>query len=192
MTLIVDTETTGFPPAGRACQLAAALYEGPREVAAFVSVVQVPAGVQMHPAAQEAHGMSLEWVNQVGLPAAAWVQPFIALCMAADCLVAHNLDFDFKVISAWLRDHTQPGFRAFYDLPQFCTMKAMTPIMKLPGKVPGSLKWPKLCEAYKFTTGQDLEGAHDALVDVRACARIYNYLQNANPSQQLPLDLNRA
>jgi DNA polymerase-3 subunit epsilon len=38
-------------------------------------------------------------------------------------------------------------------------------------------KSPKLSEAYRHFLGEDLIGAHDALVDVRACRRIYDHLK---------------
>ena len=53
----------------------------------------------------------------------------------------------------------------------FCTMRAMTNVVKIPS--PRGYKWPKLSEAYRFLFNRDLEGAHDAMADVRACAEIY-------------------
>jgi len=36
-----------------------------------------------------------------------------------------------------------------------------------------NFKNPNLGEAYKFFTGKDLEGAHNAMVDVKACIEVY-------------------
>lgn len=45
-------------------------------------------------------------------------------------------------------------------------------------------KWPTLQELHTFLFGVGFEGAHDALVDVRACAKCYWEIQrrkNADP-----------
>jgi len=57
----------------------------------------------------------------------------------------------------------------------FCTMKAMTGVCKLPGMY-DDYKWPKLTEAYRHCYGKEMEGAHDALADVRGCAEVYRWL----------------
>jgi DNA polymerase-3 subunit epsilon len=67
--------------------------------------------------------------------------------------------------------------------PSFCTCNAAKPIVNLPptermlavgftGPKP-----PKLEECIKHFFDEQLPGAHDALVDARAAARIYFYLQ---------------
>ena len=43
-------------------------------------------------------------------------------------------------------------------------------------------KAPKLAEACRYFFGEDLVGAHDALVDVRACARLYFHLKSLVPA----------
>ncbi len=47
-------------------------------------------------------------------------------------------------------------------------------------------KWPKLQETYKFLFGEEFEGAHDAMADVRACARIYFELRNRSVISATP------
>jgi DNA polymerase III epsilon subunit-like protein len=37
----------------------------------------------------------------------------------------------------------------------------------------GQNKTPKLVEAYRFFFGEDYDGAHSALADARACARVF-------------------
>jgi DNA polymerase III epsilon subunit-like protein len=59
-------------------------------------------------------------------------------------------------------------------------MKAMTPVCKIlsgRSKHKADYKWPKLSECIDFLFAERLEGAHDALVDARACSRIYFELQ---------------
>jgi hypothetical protein len=50
-------------------------------------------------------------------------------------------------------------------------MLSSTGICKIPKKQ--GYKWPKLSEAYQHFFGEELKDAHDALVDVMACKRIY-------------------
>ena len=61
--------------------------------------------------------------------------------------------------------------------PRFCTMKSTTDICRIPSPR-GGYKWPKLGEAYKHFFGEELQGAHDAMNDVRAAMRIYFHLKN--------------
>jgi DNA polymerase-3 subunit epsilon len=83
----------------------------------------------------------------------------------SDLIVAHNLDFDYPVIGAeMIRARLTTG----RSIPQFCTMKASTNIVKLPGNY-GTYKWPNLSELHKFLFGKDFEGAHAAGWDVEAC-----------------------
>ena len=49
-----------------------------------------------------------------------------------------------------------------------------TDVLKLPGKY--GYKWPTLAEAYRHYTGQEISGAHDALVDTEACLVIFRAL----------------
>jgi len=111
---------------------------------------------------------------------------FGALVEKADVLVAHNISFDALVMrAAWhktfesdLRDKLQ-GKRAF------CTMRAMTPVTKILGpraKHKSDWKWPKLSECIEFFFAEELIGAHDAMVDVKACARVYFELMGRKES----------
>lgn len=91
--------------------------------------------------------------------------------------VAHNIDFDLFIMDGEFY-RAAGGIKSWGKVNEtFCTMKAMTQICKLPGKY-SDFKWPKLQEAHKHAFGAEFDGTHDALADMRACARIYFWLQN--------------
>lgn len=94
--------------------------------------------------------------------------------------MAHNITFDLLMMNIELaRQEATP-----IETPgkRFCTMTAMTPICKLQGNY-GDYKWPKLSEAYEHAFQEKLEGAHDAMADVRGCARIYRWLKDQKPQE---------
>ena len=98
---------------------------------------------------------------------------FDSLLKNADIVVAHNLKFDAQILNI---ESVLYGSGQYPFASNYCTMEATTPICKLSGKIPGKFKWPKLNEAYKHFFNEELTDAHDALIDCRACARIYRHL----------------
>jgi len=58
---------------------------------------------------------------------------------------------------------------------KFCTMKDpdCIRICRLPKARGGGFKWPKLEEAVPILLGRELEGAHDAMVDVRGAKDVF-------------------
>ncbi len=103
----------------------------------------------------------------------------LSMIQTSRLLVCHNVQFDKFIARIAMRryalmgDADDAGWKA---MPTFCTMKAMTPVCRLPGKFEGSFKWPKLSEASQHI-GKPLVGAHDALADLGACKEIYFWLQ---------------
>jgi len=182
--LVFDTETTGFPhkdkPAdypgqARIVQLACMLLDGKfNERAVFKTLIK-PAGWFIQPGAQAAHGISLEECEQYGIPIKDAIATFNQMQNMCDVKVAHNIKFDNQMLMI------EQTLVADVPVPvdEFCTMNATTDICCIVGKMPGKYKWPKLSEAYRYLFEEELVGAHDALVDVRACARIYKRLQLA-------------
>lgn len=93
-------------------------------------------------------------------------------------MVAHNKSFDMFLIRIALRRYgllTDDMDAWWKALPTFCTMKATTNLCALPGKR-GGFKWPKLIEAYRHAFGEDFSGQHDAMADVKACARLHRWI----------------
>lgn len=187
--LIFDTETTGFvlkgaepahPDQPDLVQLAALLCDDTGYEYASLSVVVKP-GKTISLGAAKAHGITESVADMVGIPPAEALGTFKSLLQKADIIVAHNLSFDATVLlTAWERTFSSDFRNELKGKRAFCTMKAMTPICKILHKSPKHAKdwkWPKLEECVQFLFGEKLEGAHDALVDTRACARVYFELQ---------------
>lgn len=87
----------------------------------------------------------------------------------ASVLIAHNVQFDEKILGAEFLRAGQPNL--LESKPRKCTMQGATHYCRLPG--PYGYKWPSLAELHRKLFGESFEGAHRALVDVRACAKCY-------------------
>lgn len=197
MILFFDTETTGFPkpslPLGHPSQphlvqLAALLAEDDGAERGVFSVVIKPDGWTIPDPAAAIHGIDTATAERVGIPLKHAVSAFMGMFRSASLLVAHNLDFDRKIFgSALARCGATWG-----GIDTFCTMQAATPVLNLPPtdrmKAAGfhKPKSPKLGEAFKHFFGRELEGAHDALVDVRACRDVFFELRRLGVSEAAP------
>jgi DNA polymerase III epsilon subunit-like protein len=87
----------------------------------------------------------------------------------ASVLVAHNMSFDEKILGA---EFLRAGYpNVVESKARRCTMQEATSYCRLPGRY--GHKWPTLAELHVTLFSTPFEGAHQALVDVRACARCY-------------------
>ena len=187
MILFVDTETTGIvdykaapdaPHQPRLVQLALLLSEADRYcVRARASLMIYPEGWVVPPQAEKVHGLSTELCQRCGIPLDVAWSVLYTFASHADLLVAHSAAFDrFILDGEWLRRrYVLPPLEGIW----YCTKEAATPVLKLPSKHPGQeYGWPSLGEAHNFFCGIGITGAHDALVDAEACARVYYALQS--------------
>lgn len=179
--LYYDTETTGFPAktgtplenCPHIVQLAAALIDDEAGEIASFSVIIKPDGWSVDEGAAKVHGITTEKADKFGIPIKVAMSMFSNLCAIAEQAVAHNDEFDIKFITYEI--NRLNVINRILEMPRFCTMKATTDICKLPGNY-GKYKWPKLIEAHEHFFGVGFDGAHDALADVRACARVHQHL----------------
>lgn len=183
-TLVFDTETNGKRPKGRnvpltaepaLVQIAAVLYWGQRPVA-HCSFFMQPLDGQGQPAEIPTErffidsGITQETVDRAGTTYKVGLAVFNNMVKRADRLVAHNMQFDDPIIRAAYSRIAQEQ-RAYWDTPKYCTMKTLEPVLKLPGKY--GYKFPTLDESYRaLVDPMGFEGAHDAMVDVEACAKV--------------------
>lgn len=188
-TLFFDTETNGYPGSNmkpwdqRIVELAAILCdEQGKELHCFDAIVDPGDYVDIHSDSAAIHGISYQLAREVGLPLTIVLAYFFNLCKNTDRFVAHNLDFDMRVVDGELSRLKKN--KPWEGKPGFCTMKSCTDLVCLPptGKMQAAgrnhHKSPKLEEAYEFFFKEPHKGAHNALADARACKRIFYHIQD--------------
>ncbi|MEI6669039.1 MAG: 3'-5' exonuclease [Acidobacteriota bacterium] len=187
MYLFFDTETTGIPrnykaPASdganwpRLVQLAWVLADDDaREITAAEFIVK-PEGFPIPADASRIHGITTERAVRDGADLGGVLAAIALDIPKADVLVAHNMSFDEKILGAeFLRAaHRNP----VETKPRRCTMLEATQYCELPGRY--GYKWPTLPELHMKLFGTPFEGSHQALADVRACARCFFELKRLN------------
>ncbi len=195
LTLAMDTETTGLtitrekpdhPGQPHLVQLGCALYDSAQVERAHVSLIVKPTGYVISQEAIKAHGITTEMAHALGVPLIVALAAFNHLAKIADTIIAHNSDFDLKVLMAAFHRANRP----FPPMNPRCTKDMADPIMKMPPTekmVAAGFGWktkpPKLIECVKFFFDEELLGAHDALVDARACARVFFEIERLKRTQ---------
>jgi DNA polymerase III subunit epsilon len=191
MVTVFDTETTGksnfgLPPSHQSqphiVQLAAVMCDNNGEEINSMCLLIKPKGWAIPAEATKIHGITTEMCEASGVDIASALRVFDWLLLKSEYVVAHNIQFDRHMVC---RDSVKRS--EMIDLKGFCTMKAMTPICKLPGRY-DDFKWPSLQEAYRHCFKTEFVGAHNAMADVRACSNIYFWLQAQKKQQaQVPI-----
>ena len=128
-----------------------------------------PEGFTIPEDAAKIHGISTERALREGVELRAVLREFQEAVGRAECLVAHNLSFDEKIMGAEFLRNKMPD-----TLPakkKICTMQSSTNYCALPG--PYGYKWPKLTELHckLFQTGFD--EAHNATADIAATVKCF-------------------
>lgn len=184
MLLAFDTETTGVVGKPHIVQLAFILTEDDGTLRGSCNFIIKPDGFEIPEEASRIHGITTEIANRCGVPLAVAISAFnnAALCCQQGKLVAHNLQFDIRMLK---HAYERGGWPSRIDVMEhFCTMEATrnkvcippTPKMRAAGI--HDYKSPKLSEAYQFAFNKPLENAHDALYDVNACKELYFWLHS--------------
>lgn len=193
MILALDCETTGLPDWGKPSdapqqphlvQLAMILLDDDLTERACVSVIVKPDGWTIPEEITAIHGISTDLAARVGIPEKVATDLYVGMLYGTGATaVAHNVDFDTRIMRiAMLRAGYDKAWQLANAHKTFCTMKTATPIVNLPPtekmRAAGfnKPKSPKLSECVQHFFGEKLEGAHDALVDVRVCLRVYRHL----------------
>lgn len=191
--LVYDTETTGLPdwhePSDaphqpHIVQLAAALIDlDTQKTIASMDVVVEPNGWSIPAEVAAIHGITTERAHEVGVRELTASLLFIDLWECADVRIAHNESFDARIVRIALK-RMLPADQNLHDIwkagKAYCTCKMATPILQLPptdkmmrAGFGHKFKTANLQETYQHFFGAPFEGAHSAMADVTACARVY-------------------
>lgn len=185
MYLFFDTETAGLPRRWNAPL--SQLSNWPRmvqvgwilcdEQGAVVSKgcrLIRPDGFVIPPDAVARHGITTEYALEHGEALQPVLEDFHRVVGGSDVLVAHNIEFDLKVVGAeFLRGKLENVLEV---KPHRCTMKEATNFCQIPGRY--GFKWPTLTELHTKLFSQGFTDAHDALADCDACMRCYFALKD--------------
>lgn len=189
LAIFYDTETTGIPMSDQPIddpgqphivQLGASLVDvDTRQTISSIDVIVRPDGWTIPERAAAVHGITTEMTADVGVPEKDAVVMLLEMWKAQRLRIGHNEKFDATILRIACERHARLCGPAWSRGAAACTAVMATPVLKLPPtermRAAGRLhfKTPNLGEAYRWVTGQDLVGAHSAMVDVQACATVY-------------------
>ena len=180
MYLFFDTETTGLPkdykaPASdidnwpRLVQLAFLLYDNGGNLIKGGDFIIKPDGFIIPDEASKIHGITNEKANEQGVDIKFALEEFSEMIYHSDFIVAHNMNFDEKIIGAEL---IRNGYiDILTNKKKICTMLKTVDYCSIPGKY--GFKWPKLQELHLKLFATDFQEAHNAYVDIKATARCF-------------------
>jgi DNA polymerase-3 subunit epsilon len=179
-----DTETTGLPdwknPSDshhqpHLVQLAAILAdEDTGKVISTLDLIIQPDGWDIPQEVADIHGITNEIANEVGVNEMIAVALFLQMVGSAKRL-AHNRTFDQRIIRIATKRYFPENVQEKWAEKENhdCTMIMAKPIMQMEPKGRYGYKSPKLSEAYQHFMGKELQDAHSAIADARACLDIY-------------------
>lgn len=180
MYLFFDTETTGLPRSWNApvsdldnwprlVQIGWLKYDRAGKEILKQSYIIKPDNFEIPAEVVKIHGISTKKANEAGIPLRKALKEFSADLKGSKFLVAHNMNFDEKIVGSELvRTRIKSNL---WSIPKICTMHSTTGFCQIPG--PYGYKWPKLMELHEKLFGSSFDNAHDALSDVSACARCF-------------------
>ena len=185
MYLFFDTETTGLPKDfqaphtdvenwNRCIQLASIITDRKGKILREFQAIIKPIGFEISEGAERVHGISTERAKREGKDAKMIFHDFFSRVKAVDTIVAHNIDFDKKIMGA---EFHRLGLPYMFDEKELiCTMKSTADLVGI--KTSHGNKWPRLHELYSFLFDEEFENAHDAMADTKAMMKCFFELKN--------------
>lgn len=180
--LFFDTETTGLPRNWNASvedlnnwprlvQLAWVVYKDGVKIGSGDYIIR-PEGFYISQESSSIHGITNERAQREGILLIVALKEFYNLIKQADFLVAHNMDFDEKIMGAEFLRNSMDNI--FVSKKTICTKEISTDFCKIPstnGKI--GYKWPKLSELYKKLFNAEFADSHNASADINATAKCF-------------------
>lgn len=94
-------------------------------------------------------------------------------------IIAHNLIFDYNILmNHFYRYNRQDIINILSNKNQYCTMLNSINVLKIPMRYSNNYKATSLNEVYQYFFNKNVENAHNAVYDVKACAECFIKLIN--------------
>jgi len=184
--LFFDTETTGLPARWNAdfsdtdnwprmVQLGYLVYDDAGKLKQSADIIIKPDGFTIPDEVVKIHGISTERALAEGVALAEAVEKFVEALDEAHTLVAHNIEFDQKILGTELyRLGLHDDLETLKEIDKVCTMKAATNYCAIPKPGYGQgYKWPTLAQLHWKLFAREFAGAHSAYSDAEACAKCF-------------------
>jgi len=159
--VVFDTETTGMSNDDEIVQIAAAEYDG-GELTRTLNLYVAPT-CEINPHAEEAHGLSRDFLDANGISPADALEQFFDFLGQDAYLVGHNVHFDLRMLRNECRKF---NYVADVEAIAHCDTIALAKQL-VPGQPSYSLG--NLIAAL----GVEGENSHDALDDTLACGALF-------------------
>lgn len=184
--VVLDTETTGLPdwsaPADAPSQPRLASYcllklDDDFEIEARTYGLVKPDGWEMPAGATAINGLTQERLATEGISIVHVLEVVRRYIDEGCTLVAHNLQFDAKIIRGELRRALMPDNNCRGGI---CTMRSLINQCAIPHPTRAGYKFPRLEEACRLLLQRNIHGAHDALADAKACLWLLRFMKQSN------------
>lgn len=182
MYLVFDTETTGLPRKHKApvsdvenwprmVQLAWQQYDFAGTLIGEGNAIIRPEGYSIPWQVARIHGITHARALAEGKDLKEVLTAFSGAVAQAKLVIAHNIDFDLGIVGAEFYRTAVP--HGLMEKHRVCTMRSSTAYCKFPGGRYAKYKFPSLTALHQKLFEVAFADAHNALADVRACARCF-------------------
>lgn len=191
--IVFDTETTGLPKSKKASvensemwpyivQFSWLIYDDVTDKIPKIRdyIVKLPDGMDIPQESTRVHGITTERMLTEGLPIKDVLREFTRDFLDCQILIAHNMEFDSKVIQAEYCRNAPINWIGRHRKIEYCTMKygkKFTNIIRQSKFHNGTyLKPPKLIELHRELFKSEPNNLHNSLVDVFVCFRCFHQM----------------
>ena len=187
--IIFDTETTGLPKSKKAPPSKTSLWPYVCQVSWLVFddsdgtfytkdyIVKLPDGVTIPEVCTKIHGITNKQMLEEGVDINDVLKEFTHDWQSCQMLVAHNLEFDNKILQAEYHRNSPINWLGRHRKIEYCTMlygKEIANIQR-PSKFHAGTyqKPPKLIELHEKLFKNIPQNLHNSLIDVLVCFRCF-------------------